>query len=106
MYFTLTGCNHYFGMAFIEKGMVLEIVKESDNAYDREAIRVQADGLGKIGYVANSPQTVKGESWSAGRIYDKIGDTARARVVYVIPGGVICEVLNDPPPDRSRRQRK
>ena len=33
-------------------------------------------------YVANSPYTVAGESYSAGRLYDKIGDTAEGTVLY------------------------
>ena len=40
--------------------------------HDREAIRADMTGLGKIGYVANSPYTVVGESWSAGRLYEEI----------------------------------
>ena len=55
-------------------------------------IRVEMEGLGKIGYVANSPRTVQGESFSAGRLYDRIGDTAEATVKYVLPGGVLCRV--------------
>ena len=50
-------------------------------------------GIGLIGYVANSPYTVLGESMSAGRLYDKIGDTAMGTVLYVLPKGVLC-VLN------------
>ena len=64
-YFTLTGTKHYYGRDFIEKGMQVKLVKEPDNDYDREAIRVELPGLGKIGYVANSPYTVAGESMSA-----------------------------------------
>ena len=49
--------------------------------------------------MANSPYTVFGESMSAGRIYDKIGETASAKVVYVLHNGVICKIrkkdLND-----------
>lgn len=40
-----------------------------DNEADKEAIRVEMEGLGLIGYVASSPYTVQGESMSAGRIY-------------------------------------
>jgi len=29
---------------------------------------------------------------SAGRLYDKINETARGKVVYVTPGGVLCKV--------------
>lgn len=75
MYFTIAGCNHYYGSDFMEKGMKVKLVKEPDNEYDSEAIQVKIKGLGKVGYVANSPYTVKGESMSAGRLYDKIGGT-------------------------------
>ena len=42
--------------------------------------------------MANSTHTVIGESMSAGRIYDKIGDTAKAKVVLVTPHGIICSL--------------
>ena len=77
MYFTIAGCNHYYGSDFMEKGMK---VKEPDNEYDNEAIQVKIKGLGKVGYVANSPYTVKGESMSAGRLYDKITDKVNDKV--------------------------
>jgi hypothetical protein len=70
--------------------MKVRLVKEPDNEYDREAIRVELEGLGKVGYVANSPYTVMGESYSAGRLYDSIGDTAEGKVKYVLPKGVLC----------------
>ena len=40
--------------------------------------------------MANSPYTVLGESFSAGRLYDKIGDTAEGNVLYVLPNGILC----------------
>ena len=94
MYFTIAGCNHYFGSDFMEKGMKVKLVKEPDNEYDKEAIQVKIKGLGKVGYVANSPYTVKGESMSAGRLYDRIGDKAKGKVVFVIDGGVVCRVID------------
>ena len=48
--------------------------------------------IGKIGYVAHSPFIVKGESMSAGRLYDKIGDKAKEKVVFVFDGGM-CRVI-------------
>ena len=69
MYFTITGCNHYLGNEFMEKGMKVKLKKEPDNEFDTEAIMVQIKGIGKCGYVANSPFTVKGESLSAVRLY-------------------------------------
>ena len=72
--------------------MKLELKKEPDNKFDKEAIVVKKKGLGEIGYVANSAHTVIGESMSAGRIYDKNGDTAKAKVVLVTPNGTICSL--------------
>lgn len=94
IFITVTGMNHYFGSEFIEPRTVLRLTKDPDNEYDKEAIRVELEGLGKIGYVANSSYTVLGESMSAGRLYDRIGDTALAKVKYVLPKGIICKVVN------------
>ena len=92
IWFTLTGTNHYLGNGFLEKGMKVRLEKEPDNKCDREAIMVKVKGLGKVGYVANSPWTVLGESWSAGRLYDRIGDTAKGKVVLVTDKGVLCSL--------------
>ena len=92
MYITIAGMNHYYGSEIFEKGMKVKLEKEPDNPYDREAIAARIKGLGKIGYVANSPYTVQGESMSAGRLYDKIGDTADAEVQFVLYQIIICRV--------------
>ena len=94
-YFTLTGCNHYFGKDFMKKGMKVKLKKEPKNEYDAEAIMVKMKGIGKVGYVANSAYTVQGDTMSAGRLYDKIGKKAKAKIVYVIPGGAICKLIED-----------
>ena len=90
IWFTITGMDHYQGSDFLEKGMKVRLEKEPDNKHDMEAIQVKMKGLGKIGYVANSPYTVIGESFSAGRLYDKIGDTAKGKVFMVMDKGVLC----------------
>ena len=95
LYFTLSGCNHYFGTDFMKKGMKVKLEKEPDNEFDKEAIQVKIKGIGKCGYVANSSYTVKGESMSAGRLYDKIGKKAKGKIVHVIPGGAICKITDD-----------
>ncbi len=92
MFFTLTGTNHYYGTDFLKPEMEVKLEKDPKNEYDQEAIMVKMKGLGQIGNVANSFYTVKGESMSAGRLYDKIGDTAVAKVFVVIPQGAICVV--------------
>lgn len=93
IYFTITGTGHYYGQKFFEAKMEVKLVKEPDNDYDKEAIRVEMDGLGLVGYVASSPHTVLGESMSAGRLYDRIGDSAKGVVKFVLAQGVLCELM-------------
>ena len=90
IYFTIVGTYYHYGKDFLKPGMKVKLVKEPDNEVDSEAIRVEMPGLKVIGYVANSPKTVLGESMSSGRLYDKIGDMALGTVLYVIDGCVIC----------------
>ena len=92
IYFTITGTHHWHGTEFIEPDMKVKLVKETDNPVDTEAIKVEMPGIGQIGYVANSPYTVLGESMSAGRIYDKIDDEAEGSVMYVLQNGVLCKL--------------
>ena len=95
IYITLTGTKYYMGKDFLEPGMKVKLVKEPDNEYDKESILVKLPGIGDIGHVANSPYTVIGESVSAGRLYDKIGKKAGAKIVLVTDRGVICKVKKE-----------
>ena len=101
-YFTITGTCFYHGQDFFKEGMKVRLEKEPDNKVDKEAIKVMMKGLGHIGYVANSPYTVVGESWSAGRLYDKIGDTARGRVFLVTEKGVLCRLDTEKNPPAEK----
>jgi hypothetical protein len=92
VYFTITGTKHYFGSDFLKPGMKVKLQKDTQNEFDSEAIAIKMDGLGKIGYVANSRYTVLGESFSAGRLYDKINKKATGTVLYVLDNGVLCRL--------------
>ena len=92
IYFTIAGTSFYHGKDFFEKDMKVKLVKEPDNPFDKEAILVKVEGLGDVGHVANSPYTVVGESYSAGRLYDKIGDTAEGTVLYNVDNGGLCTI--------------
>lgn len=94
VFFTIAGAKHYYGQEFFEPKMEVKLIKEPDNEYDKEAIKVELEGLGLVGHVANSPYTVMGESMSAGRIYDRIGDEAVGVVKYVLTKGVLCEIVD------------
>ena len=62
-YFTIAGTNHYYGQKYFEPNMEVRLVKEPDNEYDKEAIKVEMEGFGQVGYVANSSFSVVGVSW-------------------------------------------
>ncbi len=91
-FFTITGLNYYYGSDFLKEGMKVKLIKEPDNDYDQEAIRVEVKSMGKIGYVANSPYTVIGKSRSAGRIYDTFESKTKGKVVFITSRGVLCEL--------------
>mgnify|MGYP000817011536 CR=1 FL=1 len=55
-----------FSISKLLNTKLIRLEKEPDNEYDKEAIKVTYEGLGKIGYVANSSYTVIGDSMSAG----------------------------------------
>ena len=81
-YFTLTGTKHYYGSNFLKPGMKVQLEKEPDNEFDPEAILVKLNGLGKIGYVANSPYTIVGESM-------------KGKVVLVTERGILCKLCKE-----------
>ena len=81
-----------------------KIKRKKGNEYDKEAIKVTYEGLGKIGYVANSSYTVLGDSMSAGRIYDKIGK--KAKVVLVTDHGTICSISKKSLLDNQKKVKK
>ncbi|MCR5789352.1 MAG: HIRAN domain-containing protein [Lachnospiraceae bacterium] len=92
VYFTLTGTNYYYGNEFLEPGMKVKLKKEPKNEHDKEAIRVEVKGFGKIGYVANSPYTVMGDSYSAGRMLGCFKKRAKGKVLHITEKGILCEL--------------
>jgi hypothetical protein len=92
-YITVTGASYYYGMKPLCAGVVVKCVKEPGNEYDGEAIRVEMPYLGLVGYVANSPRTCANGTMSAGRIYDTVGDSFFARILFTTQTKVIARVL-------------
>lgn len=91
---TITGLNHYYGKKPFEIGRIIKLIKEPDNEYDKEAILAFLPFIEKIGYVANSTNTVYDGTISAGRLYDKIEDYAYGRVMFVTHSSAIVLVLD------------
>ena len=92
---TITGLNHYYGKKPFEIGRIIRLIKEPDNEYDKEAIVAFLPFIDKIGYVANSTNTVyDGTISAAGRLYDKIEDYAYGKVMFVTHSSAIVLVLD------------
>lgn len=91
---TITGLNHYYGKKPFEIGRIIRLIKEPDNEYDNEAIAAILPFIDKIGYVANSTNTVYDGTISAGRLYDKIEDYAYGKVMFVTHSSAIVLVLD------------
>ncbi len=91
---TITGLNHYYGKKPFEIGRIIKLIKEPDNEYDSEAIVAFLPFIDKIGYVANSTNTVYDGTISAGRLYDKIDDYAYGKVMFVTHSSAIVLVLD------------
>jgi len=90
IYFTIVGTKHYYGDQVFKRNKKVKLVKEPDNKFDQEAIQIKLPGLGVSGYVANSPYTVLGECYSAGRLYDKFGKKAYGTVISKTEKGILC----------------
>lgn len=97
IYITITGTDRYYGRKPFKIGHLVRLVKDTDNEYDAEAIKVILPHIDTIGYVANSVETVCTGTFSAGRLYDKMEDEAYAEILFITPSSVIAQVL--PPED-------
>lgn len=94
IFITITGQRYYLGLKPFKVGRVIKLVKEPENDYDSEAIRAELPFIDTIGYVANSANTVYEGTYSAGRLYDKIGSCAYARIMFVTHSSAIAEILS------------
>ena len=66
-YILITGTEFYQNFRPFHEGVILDLVRETDNEFDRDAIRVEIDGE-TVGYVANSEETLIKEVKSASEI--------------------------------------
>lgn len=94
---TITGFKNYFGSRPFRVGALVRCEKQPDNPYDGEAIRCTMPGLGEVGYIANSIQTVAGGTMSAGRVYDKVPTKFYVRVMFTTFTKIICRVDESEP---------
>ncbi|MBQ7117362.1 MAG: DNA-binding protein [Clostridia bacterium] len=102
-FITVTGIKNYYGFKPFKVGKLFKIRKEFENNYDSEAIVAELPFIDTVGYVANSVHTVYDGTVSAGRLYDKIGDYAYARTMFITHSSVIALVI---PPEDVENEHK
>ena len=93
-YITITGFTHYYGKKPFKIGKKLKCVKEPDNDYDGEAIKVVLKHVGTVGYVANSVYTVAQGTSSAGAIGHYVQNKFWVEVMFITSSKVICKVVD------------
>jgi len=101
-YITITGMNHYYGMKPFRIGKRLKCIKEPDNDYDDEAIKVVLKHVGTVGYVANSVYTVIRGTSSAGAIAHLVNKMFIVEVMFITGSRVICKVVDGLKSDLDR----
>ena len=80
MYITIQAFNKHHGTKPLVLDGIVKLVKDPTNQHDTEAIACEMRHFGKIGYIANSTNTVVKGCMSGGRIYDKINDEYFAKI--------------------------
>ena len=93
-YITITGMNHYYGLAPFSVGKRIKCIKDKYNPYDGEAIKAVMKEIGIVGYVGNSPYTTATGTMSAGRIYEKVKKKFVVEVMFITSSKVICKVVD------------
>ena len=80
-YINITGIHYYQGFAPFKEGTIVDLIRESENPHDRDAIRVEINGE-TVGYVANSKYTLIKEVKSATEI--KNAQSKQAEVQFIL----------------------
>ncbi len=93
LYFTVNAVNLFNGIKPFKRNSIVKLVKEPENNYDEEAIRVELRYAGPSGYVANSVTTVAKGTYSAGRLYDKILDVDYGRIIFILRESAIAKLF-------------
>lgn len=94
MYVTVIAMNKFHGDKPLCLKKIVKLIKEPDNRHDSEAIACEMRYFGKIGYLANSTNTVIKGCMSAGRVYDKINNEYFAKIIFIKNNYAIAKVLD------------
>lgn len=93
MFITIIAFQNMHGEKPLKLNGLVKLVKEPDNKYDTEAIACEMRHFGKIGYVANSTNTVVKGCMSSGRVFDKITDEYYAKIKFIHSNMTIAKIL-------------
>lgn len=93
VFITVNHTEEYGGVSGYRIGDKLTLHKDHNNIFDDEAIMVYGKHHVKCGYVANSVDSVARGTYSAGRLYDLIGETCECVVKFIIEGKMIACVI-------------
>ena len=93
MYVTLNGFSMFHGIKPFKIGAIIKLIKDTSNTYDQEAIACDMRYFGRVGFVANSVNTVAKGCMSGGRVYDKIDDGYFAKVKFLTKTEAIAKIL-------------
>jgi len=80
---TINHLDDFESQLFLKTGDVLILKKDRNNQYDDEAIVAYTKDAYKCGYVANSVHSVARGTYSAGRVYDQIGDETKCCIRFI-----------------------
>ena len=93
LYITIIAFQNMHGEKPLKLNGIVKLIKEPDNKYDTEAIACEMRYFGKIGYVANSTNTVVKGCMSSGRVFDKITDEYFAKIKFIHNNISIAKIL-------------
>lgn len=88
---TITGFSHYFVHNKVGEGFEVMLMREPGNCYDEYAIAVYSCGS-KIGYVANSTDTVRKDTMSARQLAALMENSSKAEIVEYTSYDALCRV--------------
>ena len=94
MFITIIAFNKFHGSKPLRLDGIVKLVKEPDNKYDTEAIACEMRYFGKIGYVANSVNSVIKGCMSSGRVFDKIEDEYYSKIKFITENNAIAKILS------------
>lgn len=94
MYITIEKIDDYLGTESYKINQELILIKDKDNIYDDEAIKVITENNATCGYVANSVEEVARGTHSAGYIYNLIEEKQKCTISFILENKIIAS-FND-----------